>query len=232
MILLAGLLCCYTCGLLLYKPAPASFKDSPPSFIQHTQNIKATLLLGILLIVLFGITTDFTGIALAEQFYVLTLSKSMENPLLLPLQVITHNVIHLNSIHLISNIFILMLLSCYERRVGAKRFLMVLTVATAGSVGSIFFLPENVFVCGLSGGILGLGAALFTDNRNSSSKEWFISIATFLGLFLLFTIQGELQLTERGKAMQTDHIGHILGIASAVAYCRCFPIKEKGQQEN
>lgn len=232
MIIVIGLLLCYTCCLLLYKPAPESLKAEAISYSQNAKSIKATIVSGIVLILIFGITTEFRGIALTEQFHVLTASKSVENPLLLPIQLVTNHFIHLNIVHLVSNIFILMLLSTYERRVGSKRFLVVLAIATAGSTGSLLFLPEEMFTCGFSGGILGLAAAFFTDYPKNSGKKWLLSTAAFLVLFALFSIQGEHHYSEMETDMQTDHMGHILGALSALLYCRFVPIKTVVQRRD
>lgn len=89
---------------------------------------------------------------------------------------------------------------------------------------SILFYSENVAVSGISGGVFGLAAAYFTDEKELSTKEWLAAISLFVFLAILLAIEGEFKGRSSAAAdLRIDHIGHFLGALGAIIYCRLKP---------
>jgi len=208
--------------LLFYKPSPPSLKAQPLSFSENFHSIKASLFTGLLILTVFLFTSGFEFIVTDEKFYdLLALNNYQERPDYWPIQVITHLFIHINLYHVVANVFVLGIASAYERRVGSKRFIFVLTVASVASIPSILFYPENITVCGISGGVFGLAVAYFTDHEGMTTKEWFYTILVAIFLISIFTLQGELESGSSSNLdFKVDHIAHIMGALSAIIYCR------------
>jgi len=143
-------------GILLFlKPAPNNLKSPPLTGVQNIKAIKASLFLGILISTIFFFTSNFTFIDTNEAFYqYLALNNNPDLSHLWPIQLITHLFIHVNFIHIICNVCGCGLVSVYERRVGTKRFLIVLSVASLTSIPSIgsitdllkWFSPIKLFI--------------------------------------------------------------------------------------
>ncbi|MCR9143869.1 MAG: rhomboid family intramembrane serine protease [bacterium] len=143
-------------------------------------------------------------------------------------QPLTHLLLHFDLLHLLSNLGLLGLLTVYERRVGHARYLAVLAVAGLASIPSVWMYSEPVLVCGISGGLLGLAAAYFTDHKELSRREWAVAVVVFLALFLILSLIDEIRTGGPGGAAgplsyQIDHIGHLLGAAAGLVYCRLRP---------
>ena len=137
------------------------------------------------------------------------------------MQGITHLFIHSDLYHVAANVSGIGLASIYERRVGSKRFMAVLAVASVTSIPSIIFYPEYTAICGISGGVFGLGAAYFTDYDNLTTKEWFYAVLLGIFLMVLFSIQGEFKSNpSEYLQLEVDHIGHLMGFVGAIIYCR------------
>lgn len=144
--------------------------------------------------------------------------------MLWPLQVLTHSFGHINALHVMANVSGLGLLSCYERRVGARRYLAVFAVACASAMLALFFYPVPTAISGISGGLYGLAAAYFTDNAELALKDWLSFIAMFVGLAILLAWGSEVQMSKDSAAsFRIDHIGHAFGALGAIAYCRIKP---------
>ncbi len=222
MIIFLFVLSVYVAGLLFLRPSPESLKAAPLTFLENFKCIKASLISGLLFLVIFLFTSHYTFIDTDELTYLrFALNNLRKMAHLWPMQSITHLFIHANIIHIIMNVAGLGIASVYERRVGSRRFLAVLIVAGIASIPSIFFYTDPIAISGISGGIFGLGAAYFTDHENLTTKEWLSGIALFAFLVILFSLEGELKSDSKtGIQLQTDHVGHVLGAIGAIAYCR------------
>ena len=126
-----------------------------------------------------------------------------------------------------SNVLGLTLLSIYERRVGLNRYLAVLLVGTIVSSPSAFFYSEPLTVCGFSGGVFALGAAIFTDHENLSIKEWLSAILLFVVITAVLMFDSYLNGPQADAlTVEVDHIGHALGALGGIIYCRLFRLRE------
>lgn len=220
----------YLGTLLVIRPAPASLKAAPLTFSENLKLIWASGFSGVLILLIFLITSDYGFLAINENAYaLLSLNNDLEKASRWPVQAVTHLFIHANPLHLLVNVAGLGLASVYERRVGAQRFFAVLLVGSVASIPSIFFYPETATVSGISGGVFGLAAAYFTDQDELTLKEWFAAILLFAGLASVFALEGEFN-SDASDAfdMQVDHIGHAMGAAGAIIYCRLKPKRSSG----
>lgn len=219
----------YIGALVFYRPAPESLKGAPLSLRENFDQVKASTLTGLLLLLIYFIISRFSFKDVDEQLYnLLALNNIKDAAILWPLQFFTHSFIHSNVLHLLSNVTTIGLASIYERRVGSKRYMILLMVGSLSSIPSIFFYPSLGVSCGISGGVFALGAAFFTDHENISRKEWFYAFLAFVFLAVLFSIEGEVK-SPAGKqpTFQVDYIGHLLGAIGGIVYCRLRPIKSK-----
>ena len=124
-----------------------------------------------------------------------------------------------------ANVTGLGLLSVYERRVGARRFLAVVGVASVASIPSAL-LYSNAYVSGISGGVFGLAAAYFTDHERLTRKEWLMAIAFFAFIALVLSLDSALRTSgDKTLGFQIDHIGHVLGAIGGIVYCRLVPAR-------
>ncbi|MDG5815138.1 rhomboid family intramembrane serine protease [Chitinispirillales bacterium ANBcel5] len=213
----------YTAVLTLYKPEPKSLKTPIPGLRENIASIKVSLILGLVLLFIFLITSNFEFIYLDDG---IGSRLSMNNIKYLSgrwfIQAITHVFIHLNQTHLLSNVAAIGLLSAYERRVGAKRYIQVFVIATIASALSVIFLPMQTETLGVSGAVFGLGAAYFLDRKNISLKDWLRTIAVILGLYLVLTL---LEMLD-SSSVNADEGAHILGFISAAIFCKIIPRKQ------
>ncbi|MBL4587234.1 MAG: rhomboid family intramembrane serine protease [Flavobacteriales bacterium] len=201
------------------KPEPESLKEKSFSLTQNYRQIRVSLYGGILLLTIFLFTSNFQFEEMNERaFELLALSNVWEFAYRWPYQFFTHHFVHFNLYHLVANIFFLMLLTAYERRVGAIRFLEVAAASAIFSTPSVFILSGNSATCGISAVLFGLGAAYFTDHKQLSKKEWLKAVGLFSLIAILMTIGGELETDE--DEMIVDHWGHILGAVGGIIYCR------------
>jgi membrane associated rhomboid family serine protease len=210
----------YAIFLVLYRPSPSSLKAKPITLRQNFWSIKAAFFTGILLIVIFFITSNFNFMTINQELYLkLGLHNEKISLASLPLQLFSHSFIHLDIIHLISNVSGIGIASAYERRVGHKRFLTVLTIGCFSSIPSILFYSEPTVICGISGGVYGLAAAYFLDHEGFELKEWIHSLMGFACLLGVLSLSAEFA----DKAMlshKIDHIGHVLGALGVITFCR------------
>ncbi|MEJ2610708.1 MAG: rhomboid family intramembrane serine protease [Candidatus Thiodiazotropha sp.] len=214
-------------GLLFFiKPAPSNLKSIPITYRENFKFVWASMLSGSFILLVFLLTTNFDFVTVDETVYsTLALSNNSEQILMWPLQSITHLFIHNNLIHLVANVAGLGLASAYERRVGAKRFFTVLFVSSLVSALSIIFYSENITVCGISGGVFGLGAAYFTDEKELTTKEWLAAIMLFLLFASMLALDAEFkEHSSELLGMKVDHVGHLLGALGAIIYCRLRPL--------
>lgn len=214
----------YAATLLLVKPAPTSLKAKTFTFLQNLKQVKAALVLGELLIVIFYVITDFSFIKINENLYrTFSLPGGFNLNKLWFLQSITHLFIHLNFIHIVSNVSVLGLMSIYERRVGSTRFLKVLTASSIASIPSALFYSSESTICGISGGIFGLAAAHFTDQKAITTKEWLQAIIFFIVIVAALSFADGLKSSNISDSFQVDYLGHILGAIGGIVYCKLKP---------
>lgn len=212
----------YTAALLLITPAPASLKARKPGFFENLRAIKASLVTGWLILGLFWLSSDFAFTEINPDLAnTLALHGGLSPQPYWLIRAVTHIFLHFNLLHVLANVSLLGLTSVYERRVGSRRFLMVLLIASLGSILSALFYGPEYQLMGISGGLFGLAAAYFTDHKALTIKEWLQAIAFFA---VLTTMIG---FTQNSKALpgtelnaHIDHISHILGAISAIIYCR------------
>lgn len=222
MILFLSISAIYIGILIFYRPLPNSIKADPLSLSDNFSAIKASLFSGLLFLITFLFTSDLEFLVVNEKLYaLLALNNTWELARYWPIQAITHLFIHSDLYHVAENVSGIGLASLYERRVGSKRFLAVLAVASVVSIPSIFFYPESTAVCGISGGVFGLAAAYFTDHNSLTTKEWFYAILLGAFLIVLFSLQGELiSHPINYLQLKVDHMGHLMGFIGAIIYCR------------
>lgn len=214
----------YIIVLVVVIPAPNSLRANRPTYTENFKLIQASLFSGLSILIVFLVITNFDFITVDENiFSVLSLNNDKDRSSMWPLQTITHLFIHSHPIHLYSNVAGLGLASVYERRVGAKRFLAVLIIGSLASIPSIFFYSEIITVCGISGGVFGLAAAYFVDQDELSLKEWGGAILFFIVLASMLALEAEFKSAHFD--MKIDHIGHLLGAAGVILYCRLKPIR-------
>lgn len=215
----------YIALLVLVKPEPESLKSKPLTYFENFKKIWASLSVGINLLIVFLVVSNFKFDQIDEQLFVLfALNNQWEALALWPMQAISHLLIHINFVHVLTNLSGIGLASVYERRVGARRYLMVLAVACISSIPSIFFYTTPIGVCGISGGVFGLAAAYFTDHKELNTKEWIYAILLFAFLMVAFAVQNKYQHHPRlDLDFQVDHLGHIFGAIGAIVYCRLRP---------
>lgn len=225
MIIFATVLFAYVFTLLFIQPAPESLKGSKVGFKDNFYAIRGSLLLGIFLILVFLVTSDFKFLKINPiALLLLGLSNLTELSILWLFQFMTHSIIHLDLTHLVVNLSGLGLTSLYERRVGTKRFLTVVSVSALASGLSILLYSDSAVLGGISGGICGLAVSYFIDFDNISGKDFAMALISFAIIFATFSFTNS---NKTDPSMKVDHIGHILGAIGGVIYCRFHVRKRK-----
>ncbi len=219
----------YVLGLLLYRPEPLSLKSPLLSFNKNLQQVKGTLFLSCFLIGVFLITANLESLDIQERFLTLFgLHTTLEPSAKGFGQLLTHNFIHLNAIHLLLNVVALVILSSYERRVGTVRFFVVFAMASLGSSISLIFNGNDLYIAGASGGIYGLGAAFFTDHKNTSLSDWFKLIGLFVFVVFILSLEDMVKGHSQALPFAVDTWGHALGALTAILFCKLVPLKDPG----
>lgn len=223
-----GLLVIFVGALIFFKPAPESLKAPSLSYWQNTRAVRGSLLAGVLVLVVYFLTSDPIGLVVDELWYQrLASSNQSEDLVSASYQLITSSFIHSNFLHVSSNVLGLALLSIYERRVGLNRYLAVLLVGIIVSSPSAFFYSEPLTVCGISGGVFALGAAFCTDHENLSIREWLSAILLFVVITAVLMFDPYLNGPQADAlTVEVDHIGHALGALGGIIYCRLFRLKD------
>lgn len=219
----------YFCTLAFYVPQPESLRERRPSVLKNIYQIKVSILVGLSLFLIFLVVSRFEFDEVDRHLNVLFgFVNVKEVAVLWPMQIFTHLLIHENAHHVIANVFAIGLASAYERRVGSKRFFMVLVVGALFSVPSVFFYPTPTVASGISGGVFALGLAFVTDHENLPTKDWFGASLMYLALAGLVSFFGESKLPSLDETtVRVDHVGHMLGALGGVLYCRFRPLRPR-----
>ncbi len=212
----------YISFLVFYRPQPSDLRQQRPSLLQNIFLIPASLGLGILFMVIFLITSQGTFISIPEDILTKFSVEKMHYFSFHSLfKLLASNFLHLNLIHLLSNLTALGLCSFYERRVGSKKFLLVFCIGIIGSDFSLLFYPSPMILIGSSGGVFALTGAYFTDFPDLHLKDWLSGLAVFLILFIVLSIP-ENQFKNSFKNYHIDYLGHLFGGLAGIFYCRFF----------
>lgn len=225
MITLLALSAGFVLPLALHSPEPESLRSAArPSLAQRLRGRAGTLLLGLALIALAAVTFAEGSMTIdpeLEARFALSRSGVIEEGRFL--QLVTSNFLHVNLLHLVSNLAVLMLLSVYEWRVGALRYLSVFAVAAIGSsVIELPFMQNGTVALGASAGICGLAAAYFLDYRDLLRKEWTIGIVAVLALVALYSFTGQ----HETPTISVDWMSHLAGALVGGVYVRLFPFTD------
>jgi len=216
----------YVGMLVLIKPAPKSFRDKSITIKENLFAIKGSLILGFLLLTIHLFISNFSFLEADSTLYNHFVLHHIKSNDFLIFQFFTNTFVHLNIIHLLSNLSFIGLLSVYERRVGLKRFLMVVLVSGLFSSLSILFYDVNNTTSGISGVTFGLGAVFFTDEKNLTYKDWLYALVSFLILALMLSFQDFYEMQKMQNIdFKVDYIGHFLGALGAILYTRLVKLK-------
>lgn len=210
----------YIAVLLFARPSPSSFRGKRISVQENVGRIKGSLFLGILLLTVQLFITNFTFLTIDENLLNIFTINNLEKENLVIFKYFTNIFIHFNVMHLLGNLFMLGLLSVYERKVGTRRFLLVFLISGLLSGFSIFFYSERIISAGASGAIFGLAAGFFTDDKNLTLKDWLQAIFMFLFLAIIISIRDFYEMQKLD--MQIDYVGHALGAFGAIVFTRLY----------
>ncbi|MDA0782514.1 MAG: rhomboid family intramembrane serine protease [Proteobacteria bacterium] len=212
----------YILFLVLWRPQPISLKAKPQGYWENIKSVKATLILGVILSITFLLTSGFGFEKTSNNFAILGTSKEAFLKLNAYFQIVTSNFIHINLLHLVSNLAAILYLSNYERRVGSGRYIVVFILS--GIFGFLAGMPfTDSSAAGASAGIFGLAAAHFTDHRNLSKKEWLYSILAFAFISIILSLPDK---SSESEGYRIHHWGHFFGAVGGIIFCRLFPIPE------
>ena len=219
MIVLLLLSLAYVLPWALWKPQPESLREKAPPVPlgKRLWAVKGNLALGILLILLFFLTSGGEWKeSTPDMVRLWGLWKGQGLP---TFQWFTCNFIHFDFLHLLGNLSVLCMLAAYERRKGTVRTLLVFFFSgLVSSLGSYAFLSENMVCLGASGGICGLAGAYFTDTEEMGFKEWLTACLVILFLVVFFSFAESWE----SRDYQIDHAGHLFGALGGVLFCRLF----------
>lgn len=201
---------------------PVSLKSHKNSILQNIKNKIATLTIGSLVILVFFLTSngDFPEITIKPIFAGILGLSNAEISILLPIQLFSHAMIHINFLHLSTNLVYFSFCSVYESRVGSKRYLKVLLTGVLTSNFSALFYTEDTVFLGISGGISALIAAYFTDFTNIRSKQSHIRIFILILIGIFYIFFNHFTKERFGSLEQTDHLGHVFGALGGFIYTR------------
>jgi membrane associated rhomboid family serine protease len=209
--------------LFMARPMPNDLRAKIPTYWESFRQIQATFWLGFVLIFIFFLTVGVNSYEIQEYWLDLL---GVNNLTFLSLQYFpwwlvqscTHIFMHMDFRHLLLNVSLLGVLSLYERRVKALRFLLVFCVSGVLSSISVFFFSEPTVAIGASSGLSGLLAAYFFDDLQITFKEYCLGFFTLAFLFWIM----QFDLTQ-STAYTIDTYGHIFGFIISAIFCRLFP---------
>lgn len=215
----------WTITLFFLRPSPNDLQAKIPGYWECFKKIQATFWLGIFLIVTFFVLSNGTFVELDEDWFAILGINNVN--IFVPLwfvQTTTHNFIHINLLHLWTNLSFLGILSLYERNVNAKRFLLVFLFSGVLSSISMFFLSTPTIAAGASAGLLGLAAAYLLDIPKLTFKEYLAGFGVIIFLFLIFSFS-ESDRTVDSLSFEIDTWGHLFGLVFGLIFCKLFPRK-------
>ena len=222
MLFLLVVLLIFRTVLIMVRPDPISLHDPIMSAREYLHSIRATYILGLTLIIIYGITS---GLEMLQSNHQLLLQWGLSRERVFNGKwwlLITNNFIHVNALHLYANIIGLILLASYEKRVGHMRYMAIFFISgIASSLLRFTFLDVELSV-GASAGIYGLGAAYFMDKENIWDKKWQRALTIFLFIMAILFILETRDNTEL-TTVKIDHLAHIFGAFAAIMYIRFFP---------
>jgi rhomboid protease GluP len=217
----------YGAALLSYRPAPVSLRESgAQSLGERTTQVRGTLALGLVLILIYALGTGASSFS-TDDAVLARFGESVSGVLQQGrvYQIVTAIFLHADFFHLLSNLTVLAVLSWYECQHGTARFYFVfIWSAVVDTVIGLAFLSPGVVTMGASAGLFGLVAAYFIDGeiRPKGFGQWAKVGLVIMGLSLIISLSGELTKHE----LKIDHIGHLLGAAGGIAFCRLWPSKQ------
>lgn len=221
MVLLIVIISLWWAGLFFSCPKPSDLRAKIPGRWESFKQIQATFWLGVVLCITFFVFSEGAFGQIGEDWFLMFGVSNVETfTLRWFMQTFTHNFIHIDLLHLLTNLSFLGLLSLYERRVKAKRFLAVFLFAGAVSSISVLFVYDPVITAGASAGLLGLGAAYFLDNSRLTVKEYVQGIGLVFLVYWMLSIQSG---SPKVELYQIDEWGHILGLIAGILFCKVFP---------
>jgi len=221
MTVLMLLLLAFALPLIWYSPEPENLREKKrPDLKERVTHRCGTLLLGTVLIAVAASTFDLNALKITPSSEaLLALSRQGVFDGGRVYQLVTSNFVHINLLHLIGNLSLLMLLSLYEWRVGIARYFAVyFFAAIVSSLIDLAAFPAQAVFLGASGGICGLAAAYFVDHENVSRKEWGIGIAVVLLLVALYSFVGKADEAKLGASI--NWLAHLSGALAGGIYVR------------
>lgn len=212
----------FVISVYFVKPYQLSLKEKELHLNEAFCKKKVSLYLGILVIFIFSIVSDFEFLSINDgmiEKYALSNNYNVfQNKLW---TVFTHSFIHINLLHISVNLVGIIFLSIYETKVGSTRFFKVFIISIFGSIPSIYLFSEDIFTLGISGGLFGLLGAYLTDDKQLSLKNWSFKVIIFLA-FYVFSTNNEIAISRYFNDFKIDYFGHLFGGLTGIIYCKIF----------
>jgi len=190
------------------------------------KKIRATYWLGVCLIIVFWVTSE-GNLIVSDDYWLIRLGvNNIEGFNFGWLrESITHIFIHANWLHSITNLLFLGLMSIYERRVGAKRFIAVFMISGVLSATSVWF-SEPIVAMGASGGLMGLAAGYVVDVPKQTLKEYLVGAGMVLIVFAIMMTYQNIKFSHPAD-LNIDNLGHLFGLVIGLIYCKFHTINER-----
>jgi len=211
--------------LFFLRPNPSDLQAKIPSYWESFKKIKATFWLGIFLILVFFIFSGGTFIDINEDWFAILGVNNVN--LLTPwwfIQAFTHNFVHINLLHLLVNLTFLGMLSLYERKVSAGRFLAVFLFGGVLSSTSMFLMFTPTVSAGASAGLFALAGAYLLDTPGLTRKDYILGLGMIVFLFLVLSFS-ETRKSAESLNFEIDFWGHAFGLIFGIVFCKLFPRK-------
>ena len=229
MILEVAFAAVYGAALLAYRPTPVSLRERRTQGLgERARHVRGALVLGLLLILIYALGTGDSSFS-TDDAVLARFGESVPGVLKQGrvYQIVTAIFLHADFFHLLSNLTVLAVLSWYECQHGTARFCFVfIWSAMFDTTIGLAFLSPGAVTMGASAGLFGLVAAYFIDSetRPKGFGQWAKVGFLVMGLSLLVSLSGELTTHN----LKIDHIGHLLGAAGGLVFCRLWPAKGVG----
>jgi len=226
MITFLAVLAGFVLPLAIHSPEYESLHDAGRPDIATKLRFRAgTLSLGVLLIAVAAATFGSTQFSIDPRLgTIFALSRQGVFERGWVFEFLTSNFIHINLFHLVSNLFVLMLLSAYEWRVGIHRYIAVFLLAAVASsmidLLLMLLMRDDSVSMGASAGIFGLASAYFLDYRDVSRKDWIVGISAVLVLVGFYSFLGNVNEDKIGGTV--NWTAHMSGALVGGVYVRVF----------